>query len=692
MIINLMYELRCQKEGTLKKLLLILIFALNFTILVYSQTFTEITDYGWGVGVTRPGKAIKDIDNDGLLDIILLGFYYNFIHLEQNSINSTNFHYVSNSALNELNTPPGTQQPFFIDIDDDNLLDMFIGTSSSWVPESGYVFHYEQSSINSYDFTLVSENFMGFKEHSCQTPTIVDIDGDGLLDMIHRIVVYDEPWPGQREFYYYYKHYEQASPNSYSFNYISNEFIELSPNAGWYNKLTFSDIDNDDLFDLFIVNDLGSIYHYEQDEETTYDFSLISQSFNNINFGYVVSPTFIDIDFNNLIDLLLSVGNKDIIRYEQISNNSYEFTLIDSIVTDIIDVGSYSTLTIEDVDNNGLIDIFIGEASYDYGVLANLTHYEQTNTNSFSLSFISDSISTVYGEGEAIPTIYDVDSDGLLDLFIGQMNYEIKHYEQISTGNYEFVLITNNFNNLSAGAATCFIDLDNDSLLDLLIGNHSGNIKHYEQTSINSYDFILISNTFNDIDVGLRSKPFVTDFNNDGLLDLFIGEESGNINYYEQESQYSYDFTLVTNHFLQIDIGYCSAPFFYDLNGDNLEDLIVGSVDGGLYLYAQNPVSVEEELIKPQTVVLYQNFPNPFNPNTTFHFSIPVESKVELSIYNIKGQKVKTLINDIFVKGNHSIDWNGDNEFGNSVSSGLYLSELKVNGKTEAVKKCLLSK
>ncbi len=685
-----MYELRCQKEGTLKKLLLILIFTIILSISVNSQTFTEIIDYGWGHGIGRVGQTFIDIDNDGLLDAIFLGFNYNFLHFEQDAINSTSLYFVSNSALNELNTPSGTQQPFFIDIDNDNLLDMFVGTNSCWVPESGYVYHYEQSSINSYDFTLISENFMGFKEHSCLTPTIIDIDGDGLLDMIHHVTEYEEYWPGQGEFYFYYKHYEQASPNSYTFNFITEEFIDLSPE--YFYTPTFIDIDNDNLLDMFIGHWFGGIYHYEQNEENSYDFSLISQTFNNIDLGVGISPTFIDIDSNGLIDLLLSVCYKDIVRFEQIYNNSYEFVTTDSVKTNIIDVGSCSTITIEDIDNNGLIDILIGEASYDYGVFANLTHYEQTNTNSFSFGFISDSINTVFGDGEAIPTINDVDFDGLLDLFIGQMNYEIKHYEQISIGNYEFVLITNNFNNLSAGAATCFIDLDNDSLLDLLIGNHSGNIKHYEQTSINSYDFILISNTFNDIDVGLRSKPFVTDFNNDGLLDLFIGEESGNINYYEQDSQYSYDFTLVTNHFLQIDVGYCSAPFFYDLNGDNLEDLIVGSVDGGLYLYAQNPVSVEEELVEHKAIKLYQNFPNPFNPNTTIYFSIPVESKVELSIYNIKGQKVKTLINDMFVKGNHSIDWNGDNKFGNSVSSGLYLYELKVNGKTEAVSKCLLLK
>ncbi|MCK4312893.1 MAG: T9SS type A sorting domain-containing protein [Candidatus Cloacimonetes bacterium] len=96
---------------------------------------------------------------------------------------------------------------------------------------------------------------------------------------------------------------------------------------------------------------------------------------------------------------------------------------------------------------------------------------------------------------------------------------------------------------------------------------------------------------------------------------------------------------------------------------------------------------------------LYSNYPNPFNPAiagaghspaTTISFSIPEESKVEVTIYNIKGQKVKTITDDHFEKGIHSVTWNGEDKFGNPISSGVYLYKLDVNGKTEAVKKCIL--
>ncbi len=86
------------------------------------------------------------------------------------------------------------------------------------------------------------------------------------------------------------------------------------------------------------------------------------------------------------------------------------------------------------------------------------------------------------------------------------------------------------------------------------------------------------------------------------------------------------------------------------------------------------------------------NYPNPFNPSTTIEFSIQNDSQINLEIFNIKGQKIKTLVQNEFTKGYHSIIWNGDDESGKSVSSGIYYYKLNVNDKTKAVKKCLLLK
>ncbi|RLC58267.1 MAG: hypothetical protein DRH89_01540 [Candidatus Cloacimonadota bacterium] len=73
------------------------------------------------------------------------------------------------------------------------------------------------------------------------------------------------------------------------------------------------------------------------------------------------------------------------------------------------------------------------------------------------------------------------------------------------------------------------------------------------------------------------------------------------------------------------------------------------------------------------------NYPNPFNPATTISFSVTQTSSfVNLDIYNIKGQKVKQLISDQLSAGQRTVIWNGTDDNGKSVSSGIYFYKLKT--------------
>ncbi|MDO9577622.1 MAG: T9SS type A sorting domain-containing protein [Candidatus Cloacimonadales bacterium] len=84
------------------------------------------------------------------------------------------------------------------------------------------------------------------------------------------------------------------------------------------------------------------------------------------------------------------------------------------------------------------------------------------------------------------------------------------------------------------------------------------------------------------------------------------------------------------------------------------------------------------------------NFPNPFNPETMLFFSLPNEQEIELTVYNLKGQKVKQLASGQFPDGEHSIVWNGKDDNGKSVGSGLYLYKLKTGDKVISKKMLLL--
>ncbi len=85
------------------------------------------------------------------------------------------------------------------------------------------------------------------------------------------------------------------------------------------------------------------------------------------------------------------------------------------------------------------------------------------------------------------------------------------------------------------------------------------------------------------------------------------------------------------------------------------------------------------------------NYPNPFNPETTISYDISKQGNVSVDIYNLKGQKVKSLLNETQEAGQYKIIWQGDNEDGKQVSSGNYFYKVKSGGK-EIVKKMLLMK
>ncbi|MDO9578310.1 MAG: T9SS type A sorting domain-containing protein [Candidatus Cloacimonadales bacterium] len=101
----------------------------------------------------------------------------------------------------------------------------------------------------------------------------------------------------------------------------------------------------------------------------------------------------------------------------------------------------------------------------------------------------------------------------------------------------------------------------------------------------------------------------------------------------------------------------------------------------------------EEENSVPTSddVQLHGNYPNPFNPETNISFSIPTDQELSLNIYNMKGQKVRELISGQFASGSHSVVWDGKDENGRQVSSGLYFYKLKTDEK-EISKKMLLLK
>jgi len=132
-------------------------------------------------------------------------------------------------------------------------------------------------------------------------------------------------------------------------------------------------------------------------------------------------------------------------------------------------------------------------------------------------------------------------------------------------------------------------------------------------------------------------------------------------------------------------------------NIDALNPSYVGLLGGGrLNAYQTlNFVSVEDPLsnpdAQPRGYVLSQNYPNPFNPSTTISYDLPISGPVEMTIYNVRGQMVRTLIDEDQSAGSHSIQWDGRTDRGQLASSGIYFYRLR-SGDWSHTRKMVLMK
>ncbi len=119
-------------------------------------------------------------------------------------------------------------------------------------------------------------------------------------------------------------------------------------------------------------------------------------------------------------------------------------------------------------------------------------------------------------------------------------------------------------------------------------------------------------------------------------------------------------------------LGYLQEPFTLDIYKAN-----PNSVGDSLVIDA--PASEDEVTSNvPSDYYLRQNYPNPFNPSTNIYFGLSQDINVKLEVFNILGQKVRTLKDEFMPGGRHKVVWDGRNDFGQKVSSGVYIYNLSI--------------
>ena len=121
-------------------------------------------------------------------------------------------------------------------------------------------------------------------------------------------------------------------------------------------------------------------------------------------------------------------------------------------------------------------------------------------------------------------------------------------------------------------------------------------------------------------------------------------------------------------------------------------NLFAGTYCGGVWRCPMSELVALDEASaqKPGSFDLLQNFPNPFNPTTTIKFDLPNSSNVTLKIYNLLGQEERTLVSGNKQAGYHTVIWDGKNNQGAAVSSGVYLYRLQTGEYSKTMKLMML--
>jgi hypothetical protein len=440
-----------------------------------------------GLKHTGSTLLVLDLNNDTLKDLILGDVDYFTLNALINGGNLDSAHMISQDTVYPSNNQKVDVITFplakYIDVNNDDKKDMIVSpfdASYYKTENSNSVWFYENTGINSQpNFNLVKKNFMQDQMIDIgdgANPSLVDVDGDGLLDLIisdygHVDSTYIDPswlilYSIKISRLTYYKNIGTAGNPKYQF--MDGDWAGLSSLKRIALRATFGDIDNDGDDDMLVGSNDGSIIYYE----------------NTAGSGQMMSFAAPDTNYQNI-----SVG-KD----------------------------NFSSPQLIDIDNDTLLDLVVGKKTYRLRTITNqdslvgyISYYKNTGTATQAVFTLeTDSMGNI--DPKAFLTYYAAysspfffrDSNDSLKLFVGSASGLTFYYRDIEDNIHGTFGVDSN--------------LVYSDVYETLYSVFS-----YENT-----DKVLVP-----LNVGLRSAPLVHDFNNDGYPDMMLGGFAGGLNYFK---------------------------------------------------------------------------------------------------------------------------------------------------------------
>ena len=404
--------------------------------------------------------------------------------------------------------------------------------------------------------------------------------------------------------------------------------------------------------------------------------------------GYrpITGASFVDVDLDGDLDLYASVNRLQPNYLWENQGNGYfrdvamQHGLQGGIKTDPAYVGSYGNsrgCDFADYDNDGDPDLMTGEAAEQWRLPAGDLTGVWTNSGkpNSQFSLVPNTTSQIPFQMYYSDVAWgDFDNDGLQDAFVtsGENCFNGSLFAQ--TQGRTFVNASYQMGiNAENSLGVVWVDYDNDGDLDLSLATEIG-IKLYRNDLPKQFNWIafnLSTRTSNVFAVG--SKIEVIAGANKYTRWVTVGKGAGSQSPYVQ-------------HF---GIGAATAidsVVFYLPNGTkfSVKNPEINKLHN---VIEPEPVSVSQPSA-PQTIVLQQNYPNPFSRSvsatTRIAYDIATAGNVTLHVYDSRGAIVKTLTSGFVASGSHVVNWDGTAETGTPVASGSYTCVLTVDGVTQA--------
>lgn len=523
---------------------------------------------------------------------------------------------IAHPFLGGFNVP----RPQLADADGDGDLDLFLQEIGDRV----MFFENIGGAKTEPSFRWVTDRFAGLSVG--EWFRFVDVDLDGDLDLLA-----EQPFSYLR----YYRNDGGAGPASYVLAADTLKDVDGTPIfSDRQNIPNAADIDCDGKLDLLIGRLTGTITRYEAadvDESGVPRFIYVTDSFENIEIVAEIQGSLHgantmalgDIDLDGDHDLLwgdffeaglLLIENTGTCERPVLRGQPKPFPLANPVAT-----SGYNAPALGDLDLDGDVDLAMGVLGGAFNpnrsTVENLYFLRQTD-DGFEVAS-PRLIQTVDVGSESIPALADLDGDGDYDLLLSN---------KIEPGDTRAgrIFVFENTGSASSPAFTArglapgmdqayhyapaFGDLDGDGDLDMLLGQWRDEIAYYRndgpalrstadpaQPHANASQAIyaqtlprwtIVDSVAAELTRGSNTTPALGDLDNDGDLDLIVGEASGVLNYYRNDGDSQRpDFQLVSDNYLDIDVGRRSTPTLADLDGDGDLDLGVGSESSGLFVY-----------------------------------------------------------------------------------------------------------